>query len=144
MKDTEYLPISDKNSTRFWIRLREANQFVLKALLLAVKSQGGEIYAPLMDSVRITDIAEAVRGPNVVTKETGLRPGDKLHETLITESEGRRVVMRDGIYVIQPESPIWPYTRVYTKVLPKALTSDDNKFLTLSGIRDSIREYLPA
>lgn len=136
------LPVSDKNSTRFWITLRDANKFVLKALRMASESQGGEIYVPQMASIRLTDLAKCIGGPNINLSFTGLRPGDKLHESLITLHESSRVVMREGVYVIQPESPIWPYTKVYTKQFLRDMTSGDNKFLTLSEIKDSIEEYL--
>ena len=144
LRHTGIFPVSDKDSTRFWITLADANKFVLKVLVMASNSWGGEVYVPQMRSVRVTDIAETIGGPGYNMAVTGLRPGDKVHESLITKEESKRVVMREGTYVIQPESPIWSYTRVYTKPFMKSLTSDDNTFLTISEIKDSIREYIPA
>lgn len=88
------LPITDERMTRFWITLNEGVRLVLFAL---EESVGGEIFVPKLPSVRVVDIARAIC-PDCTFKFVGIRPGEKLHETLIAEDEARdvRVVEHKG------------------------------------------------
>ena len=81
-KKNNYLPITDKKMTRFSITLDEGVKFVLKSIN---KMYGGEIFIPKIPSFKITDLAEAI-SKNINLKIVGLRPGEKLHEEMITES----------------------------------------------------------
>jgi UDP-N-acetylglucosamine 4,6-dehydratase len=63
---------------------------------------GGEIFVPKIPSMNIIDLAKAI-APDCLTEEVGIRPGEKLHETLITEDDARCAVEHDGYYVIQPD-----------------------------------------
>jgi UDP-N-acetylglucosamine 4,6-dehydratase/5-epimerase len=100
------LPITDKRMTRFWISLDAAVQFVVDSFEMM---QGGELYVPRIPSMRITDLAEAV-APSAAIYEIGVRPGEKLHEEMISFEEGRRALKMDTRYVLQPTIATWGYT----------------------------------
>ena len=97
------LPITDERMTRFNISLEEGVDLVLSAL---EKMWGGEIYVPKIPSYRITDVAEAVC-PDCKTEIIGIRPGEKLHEEMITETDALSTVKFDDYYVILPSMPLW-------------------------------------
>ena len=92
-------PITDERMTRFWMTLDQSANLVLKAL---EKSVGGEIFVPKIPSMKITDLAKAIE-PECTFKSIGIRPGEKVHETLISEDEARTAKMFDGIYAILPQ-----------------------------------------
>ena len=85
--------------TRFWISLEQSVDLVIKAL---EEAEGGEVFIPKIPSMKITDLARAIE-PNCTFKCTGIRPGEKLHESLISYDEARNVKIVDGIYVIMPQ-----------------------------------------
>ena len=91
--------ITDERMTRFWIMLEEAVDLVITALQ---ESEGGEEFIPKIPSMKITDLARAIE-PNCTFKYTGIRPGEKVHESLISFDEARNVKIVDGIYVILPQ-----------------------------------------
>lgn len=91
------LPITDKRMTRFWITLDQAVHFVLKSLL---RGKGGEIFVPRIPSMKIIDLAKAI-APRCRLEIVGIRPGEKLHETLISEDEARNTVQFKECYVVQ-------------------------------------------
>ncbi|MEW6386294.1 MAG: UDP-N-acetylglucosamine 4,6-dehydratase (inverting) [Thermodesulfobacteriota bacterium] len=97
-RPTGVLPITDVRMTRFWITLEQTVEFVLRCLELM---QGGEIFVPKLASMRIVDLAKAL-APNCRHEIVGIRPGEKLHEILITEDEARRTVEFPDFYVVQP------------------------------------------
>ncbi len=92
------LPITHMEMTRFWITLDEAVKFVLNAFKL---SKPGEIFVPKIPSVRIVDIAKAINNKGKF-KIIGIRPGEKLHELLISESENNLTRDKGNYYVVQP------------------------------------------
>ena len=92
------LPITDPRMTRFWIRIEEGAQFVDRALGMM---RGGEIFVPKIPSMRITELASAV-GPECEQYTVGIRPGEKLHELLITRDDARHTLEFKDFYVIQP------------------------------------------
>ncbi len=99
------LPITDPRMTRFWIRLEDGASFVQRAIGMM---HGGEIFIPKVASMRITDLATAVCP--VCTQETvGIRPGEKLHELLITHDDARHTLEFDTFFVIQPAVHLWNY-----------------------------------
>lgn len=98
---TGILPITDPRMTRFWITLDQGVHFVLKVLELA---KGGEIFVPKIPTMKITDLAKAI-GPDCHQEIVGIRPGEKIHETLIGEDEGRNTVEYKECYVIR-QSPV--------------------------------------
>jgi UDP-N-acetylglucosamine 4,6-dehydratase (inverting) len=102
------LPITDLRCTRFFITLPQAVQMVVDTFDLM---QGGELLVPRIPSMKVTDLAHAIV-PDAELVDVGLRPGEKLHEEMISPEEGRRaVVVHDGKYfIIQPDLASWGYT----------------------------------
>ena len=103
LRDSGRLPITDRRMTRFWITLDQAVAFVLRTLM---RMRGGEIFVPKLPSMRIVDLAEAV-APGCELTEVGIRPGEKLHEMMISVEDARKAVEYDDHYVIQPAFPWW-------------------------------------
>ncbi|AJD92138.1 N-acetyl glucosamine/N-acetyl galactosamine epimerase [Jeotgalibacillus malaysiensis] len=97
------LPITDERMTRFWITLDQGVKFVIDSLS---HMNGGEIFVPKIPSMKVTDLAEAI-APGIKTKVVGIRPGEKLHEAMITEDDARRAVEFESYYMIEPEFPWW-------------------------------------
>ena len=106
----ESLPITDLRCTRFLITLPDAVQMVLDTFEMM---QGGELVVPHIPSHKVTDLAQAI-APGAKMHDIGLRPGEKLHEEMISPEEGRRaVIVMDGkYYVLQPELASWGYTPI--------------------------------
>jgi UDP-N-acetylglucosamine 4,6-dehydratase len=103
LRESGRLPLTDRRMTRFWITLDQAVAFVLKALR---RMRGGEIFVPKLPSMRVLDLAEVI-APDCVLEEIGIRPGEKLHEMLITAEDARKAIEFDDHYVIQPAFPWW-------------------------------------
>jgi len=99
------LPITDKRMTRFWIALDQAINFVLESFDLMA---GGELYVPRIPSMKITDLAEAIAPGSSVT-EIGIRPGEKLHEEMISPDDSRRTLRLGNRYVVMPIVAEWGY-----------------------------------
>jgi UDP-N-acetylglucosamine 4,6-dehydratase len=99
------LPITDKRMTRFWITLDQAVRFVVDSFELM---RGGELYVPRIPSMRILDLAEAL-APGCPIDEIGIRPGEKLHEEMISPDDGRRALRLADRYVVQPTIADWGY-----------------------------------
>jgi UDP-N-acetylglucosamine 4,6-dehydratase len=100
---TGVLTITDERMTRFWITLEQAVAFVIDCL---GKMAGGEIFVPKIPSMSVIDIAEAL-APDAERRIIGIRPGEKLHEVLLTEDESRHAVETETAYVIRPEYASW-------------------------------------
>ncbi|MFI5843670.1 UDP-N-acetylglucosamine 4,6-dehydratase (inverting) [Catenuloplanes sp. NPDC051500] len=100
------LPITDKRMTRFWITLDQAVRFVATSFDMM---NGGELYVPRIPSMRILDLANAV-APDVSTYEIGIRPGEKLHEEMISPDDASRTLRLPDRYVVQPTIATWGYT----------------------------------
>ncbi len=92
------LPITDERMTRFWITLPQGVNFVLSSLSMSV---GGEIFVPKIPSVRIVDLASHM-APAAGHKIIGIRPGEKIHEVMITSDDSRDTVELDDRYIIRP------------------------------------------
>lgn len=97
------LPITDPRMTRFWITLDQGVDFVLSSLQMM---RGGEIFVPKIPSMRMTDLA-ATMAPNLPTEVIGIRPGEKLHESMIAEDDSRLTVDIGDRYVIEPAYHWW-------------------------------------
>jgi UDP-N-acetylglucosamine 4,6-dehydratase/5-epimerase len=97
------LTITDERMTRFWITLDQAVDLVLYALEHMV---GGEIFIPKIPSMRVTDLADAM-APALPREIVGIRPGEKLHESLLTSDESRHAIDANEVYVVLPEHPWW-------------------------------------
>src|SRR5579863_7834926 len=97
------ITITDPRMTRFWITLEHGVRFVVSCI---ERMHGGEIFVPKIPSMKLTDMAEAV-APGCAVEYIGIRPGEKLHEVLLSEDEARNSVELDEMYVIQPAHPWW-------------------------------------
>lgn len=121
----ESLPITDLRMTRFFITLPQAVRFVTDSF---DTMQGGELYVPRIPSMKITDLAQAI-APGAKMHEVGLRPGEKLHEEMISAEEGRRALrLGDERYVLQPDMATWGYQPPEGTPVPDGFhyTSDNN------------------
>lgn len=95
--------ITDERMTRFWITLEQAVDLVLFGLRHMV---GGEVFIPKIPSVRVVDLAAAI-APGVPVSTVGVRPGEKLHEVLLTADESRHSIEAGEVYIVLPEHPWW-------------------------------------
>lgn len=100
---TGKLPITDPRMTRFWIRLQDGAAFVERALSAM---RGGEIFIPKIPSMRITDLATAVCA-DCEQEVVGIRPGEKLHELLLTRDDARHTIEFDDYYIVAPAMHLW-------------------------------------
>jgi len=98
MRDEGEIPITDPRMTRFWITLEQGVDFVLKSL---ERMRGGETFVPKIPSMNIMDMAEAI-APGCPTKVVGIRPGEKLHETMVPEDDAHATLEQDDHFVILP------------------------------------------
>ncbi len=103
MRETGVIPITDERMTRFWITTTQAVDFVIRNLEIM---QGGEIFIPKIPSTKITDLAEAI-APECKRKIVGIRPGEKLHEVMVSEDDSRNTLEYDNYYLIKPEFAGW-------------------------------------
>lgn len=99
------ITITDRRMTRFWITLEQGVEFVIRCVELM---HGGEIFVPKIPSLRIVDLAESIAG-NCEIEYIGVRPGEKMHEVLISEDEAHHTVELDDMYIIQPLHPWWRF-----------------------------------
>ncbi|RYZ90082.1 MAG: UDP-N-acetylglucosamine 4,6-dehydratase (inverting) [Proteobacteria bacterium] len=97
-RKTGVLPITDERMTRFWITLDAGVDLVFKAF---ENAQGGEIFVPKIPSMRVTDLAKSL-APECDRKIVGIRPGEKLHECMISEEDAAFTLEYDSYYTIQP------------------------------------------
>jgi len=145
LKRTGVLPITDERMTRFSISLDDGVDLVLFALK---HMRGGETFVPRIPSYRITDVAEAI-GPECRKTGVGIRPGEKLHEEMITATDGLNALEFDRHFVICPATKFWDsddYCREF-KGRPCepgfSYSSDANKeWLTVQQIRDLVRLHV--
>lgn len=98
-----YLPITHEEMTRFNITLQRGVEFVLQSL---ARQWGGELFVPKIPSYRITDVATAV-APGLEQRVVGIRPGEKLHEEMITSTDAMSTIEFDDYYVILPAYQVW-------------------------------------
>ena len=133
------IPVTDLRMTRFWITLDQAVKFVDDAFL---EMNGGELFVPRIPSMKITDLVAAI-APNSKIKEIGIRPGEKLHEEMISPDDSRRTVMQKTKFVLSPTSTEWAYVEPKGEKLPEGFSyrSDTNdKWLTQREIHDFIKK----
>lgn len=127
------ITITDRRMTRFWLTLDQAVEFVTDAFC---HMQGGEIFVPRIPSMKIMDLAKSI-APECNIDIIGIRPGEKLHEALITEEEGRNTVMYNGMYVIMPNYSWWERQNYITgRLLPEGFTYTSNNNDMVLSIED--------
>lgn len=138
LASTGVLPITDERMTRFWITLDQGVKFVIDMLGLM---HGGELFVPKIPSMRIVDLARAMV-PDARLDIVGIRPGEKLHEQMISVDDARRTVDAGSFYVIQPDAEWWAGGG-WTKATPVPegfrYTSDTNtEWLTTEQLRTMV------
>ncbi len=144
-RNSGVLPITDPNMTRFNISLKDGVEMVLWALAHA---RGGEILVPKIPSYRITDVAMAI-GPNCEHKVVGIRPGEKIHEEMITQSDSFNTVDLGRYFSILPSTGDCS-TKVYAEEMGGVLVApgfnynsgSNEHFLSIDEIRNLIRNNL--
>jgi len=102
-RDTGEVTLTDDRMTRFWISLDQGVRFVIRCI---EQMQGGEVFVPKIPSMRMVDLAKAL-APEADIRIIGIRPGEKLHEVLISEDEARTTVELEDMYVVQPAAALW-------------------------------------
>ncbi len=103
IRTTGVLPITDARMTRFLITLEQGVDFVLRCFKMMV---GGELFVPKIPSMNILDLAKAI-APECEYEVVGIRPGEKLHEVMITEDDSRHALEFDEHYIVEPEFHWW-------------------------------------
>ncbi|MDO1445131.1 UDP-N-acetylglucosamine 4,6-dehydratase (inverting) [Rhodocytophaga aerolata] len=139
------LPITHPDMTRFNISLEEGVDLVLYAI---ENSWGGEIFVPKIPSYKITDVAEAI-GPDCRQEVVGIRPGEKLHEEMITETDSLNTIELENYYVICPSTPLWSvdeYNKAFNgRTVPmgfKYNSGTNDQWLSVEEIREQIRLHV--
>ena len=133
------IPITDKRMTRFWITLEKAVSFVQEALM---EMKGGEIFVPRIPSMRIVDLAKAL-APESSIKEIGIKPGEKLHEEMISADDSRRTIIQENRFVVTPVVAEWGYVTPDGEIMPEghAYRSDTNQmWVSESDIKKFINQ----
>jgi len=97
------LPITDVRMTRFWITVGQGVEFVLSSLAMM---HGGEIFVPKIPSMKIVDLARCM-APDLPLRVIGIRPGEKLHEVLVTADDARTTIELDDRYIVEPAFAFW-------------------------------------
>jgi UDP-N-acetylglucosamine 4,6-dehydratase (inverting) len=105
-RKTGKVTVTDERMTRFWLTLPQGVDIVLKGI---EQMHGGEVFIPRIPSMSVVDLAKAV-APGCEIEFTGIRPGEKLHECLISSDEARHTVKLDDMFVIKPEHQWWGET----------------------------------
>jgi len=138
-RETGSITLTDPRMTRFWLTLEQAVALVIECIGVM---EGGEVFVPHIPSMRLEDMARAM-APHSKLNYTGVRPGEKLHEILISRDEARHAVSSDNLFIIKPEFPWWGSNNWIDGIpLPEdfSFESDsndrwlsDNEFLALIG-----------
>lgn len=97
------ITLTDERMTRFWISLDQGVEFVIRCI---EEMQGGEVFVPKIPSMKMVDLARAI-APKADIEIIGIRPGEKLHEVLISEDEARSTVELEDMFVVQPAAALW-------------------------------------
>lgn len=104
-RKTGRVSVTDPRMTRFWITLEQGVQFVIHCI---EKMRGGEVFVPKLPSMKITELINVI-APGAALDVIGIRPGEKLHEALVSEDEARNTRELDDMFVIQPSQPMFHY-----------------------------------
>lgn len=137
-KKTGVLPITDPRMTRFWITLEQGVRFVLKNF---ERMLGGELFVPKIPSMKIIDLARVI-APECRTKVIGIRPGEKIHEVMISSDDARNTYEHDDCFVIAPNFDWWkPSSQSWGRKVPEGFSysSDANeRWMTKKELRQMI------
>jgi len=132
------ITLTDKRMTRFWITLNQGVRFVIACL---GRMKGGEVFCPKIPSMKLTDLAETI-APNCKQQFIGIRPGEKIHEVLLTAEEACHTKEFNDYYIVEPEHSFWSRNaHLGGQRLPDDFeyTSDGNKhWLTQEELRQIV------
>lgn len=134
------LPITDERMTRFWITLEQGVNFVLSSLEMM---QGGETFVPLIPSMKVVDLAKAM-APQLPHHIIGIRPGEKLHEVMVPQDDGRNTLLYRDRYIIEPNLGFWKneayMARGAVRVAEDFCYSSDgnDEWLDMSGLNEML------
>jgi UDP-N-acetylglucosamine 4,6-dehydratase len=134
------LPLTDVRMTRFWISLEQAVEFVIDSFEIM---NGGELFVPRIPSMKLIDLAMAI-SPNSEIIEVGMRPGEKLHEEMISSDDSRRTILIGDRYVVTPVVAEWGYVEPSGTRMKEgsAFKSDTNDlWMSIEQIKSHIAKY---
>jgi UDP-N-acetylglucosamine 4,6-dehydratase/5-epimerase len=135
------ITVTDERMTRFWLTLEQAVRFVVRC---AEIMHGGEVFVPKIPSVRIMDLAKAASNGRDI-KIVGIRPGEKLHEGMVSRDESRHTVELDDMYIIEPLFPWWTRreTGAGQPMAPgaKYASNTNDRWLTADDLQAIVQEY---
>ena len=139
------LTVTDERMTRFWISLDQGVRFVIRCI---EQMHGGEVFVPKIPSMTVKDLGAAL-APECEIVYTGIRPGEKLHEVLVSEDEARSTVELDDMYVVQPTGTLW-FGKEWEKIgkpLPDGFryaSNTNTDWLDLDGVKAMIKPFQDA
>jgi UDP-N-acetylglucosamine 4,6-dehydratase len=140
----DHLPITDLRMTRFWITLEQGIEFVASCMNMMT---GGELFVPKIPSMKVVELAEVI-APGIEKRVIGIRPGEKLHEVMITEDDWRKTLELDDRYVIEPDFTFWnrkgaPYSGSATPVKEGFVYAShtNTEWLSAAEARRMIAQY---
>jgi UDP-N-acetylglucosamine 4,6-dehydratase/5-epimerase len=140
-RSTGTVTITDERMTRFWLSLEQGVRFVMNCI---EQMEGGEVFVPKIPSTKIVDLANAIV-PNAKMNIIGIRPGEKVHEVLISEDEARNTVEREHMFIVKPPETLWERGLAYEgKPLPEGFrySSDTNsQWLDVNGIKEFVAPF---
>jgi UDP-N-acetylglucosamine 4,6-dehydratase len=140
-RESGKVTITDERMTRFWLSLEQGVRFVIHCI---DRMEGGEVFVPKIPSMNVIDLARAI-APHAEFNIIGIRPGEKLHEVLISEDEARNTVEREHMFVVKPPETLWARSLQYAgEPLPDGFrySSDKNtQWLDLDGIKKFIAPF---
>lgn len=141
-RENGVITVTDGRMTRFWLTLDQGVRFVIRCI---EQMHGGEVFVPKIPSMSLVDLAEVI-APGCRIKEIGIRPGEKLHESMVSEDEARHTLELDDMYVIQPAHPWWRSDYWATgRTLPEGFrySSDTNsQWLSVDQLREMVKDLV--
>src|SRR5512139_1100689 len=133
--------ITDERMTRFWLSLEQGVRFVMDCI---EQMEGGEVFVPKIPSTKVVDLAKAI-APEAKMNIIGIRPGEKVHEVLISEDEARNTVERENMFIVKPPETLWERGLAYEGTpLPEGFrySSDTNsQWLDVNGIKEFVAPF---
>jgi UDP-N-acetylglucosamine 4,6-dehydratase len=136
------LTVTDPRMTRFWLTLEQGVRFVIRRI---EQMRGGEVFVPKIPSMNLVDLAKAI-APEAQLEFVGIRPGEKLHEVLISDDEARGTVELDEMFVVQPSGALWfgHSWQEQGQLLPDGFlyaSNNNPQWLTVEQIREMVAPF---
>ncbi len=139
-RENGHVTLTDRRMTRFWLTLEQGVRFVIVCI---DQMRGGEVFVPKIPSMKILDLVQAI-APDCEMRDIGIRPGEKLHEILVSDDEARQTIETDDMFVIQPAHPWWSTENaIQGRTLPSGFryTSDNNpQWLSVPELQNLIKD----